>query len=30
MGKAEIFEEKLVSEKELFYDGYENIIRFKN
>ena len=30
MGKTEIFEEKLVKEKELFYDGYENIIRFKN
>ena len=30
MGKTEIFEENLVKEKELFYDGYENIIRFKN
>ena len=30
MGKTEIFEEKLAKGKELFYDGYENIIRFKN
>ena len=30
MGKTEIFEENLVKEKELFYDGYENIIKFKN
>ena len=30
LGKTEIFEEKLKEGKELFYDGSENLIKFKN